>query len=489
MVAPTPESLVGVWVGGFDVPGVVNSPLVEVEITSDGGALSGEVNQYLDPSATRSGPVLAQVTGIAIEGDSVTMTLANNDVEVTLTGALSAGGKLNGTATANGKIGSFELAHAVNLSETSVSAWEGEHISGGAAYGLYAVDQGFSDSAVATFWLVDLNSGQWRLVIPTSEDTALIGPAFGVAFPAEGNLSLVKGSDGAITGLRLDRGGAAAVVPRVTFKTEEVSFPSGDLTLAGRITLPQGNGPHPVVVLTHGSEPGRRGGYRLLTALLAMRGIAAFSYDKRGVGDSEGVYVENASESNIQNLAGDAAAAVAAVKARSDINPKQIGMWGASQAGWVIPVAVTKSPDVAFIIVTSGPVVSTNEEGAWGDFTNDGGTPSPKTLEALDAEIEAVQPSGVDSQDAIRALKIPGLWLFGAADRSIPAQKSARNLARIKQETGGDFSWKVFEGGNHFMLETPDGMNASLPYSNGFTPGYIDAIFAWLLPRVTIAGS
>ena len=64
----------------------------------------------------------------------------------------------------------------------------------------------------------------------------------------------------------------------------------------------------------------------------------------------------------LRDLADDALAAVELLKARADINPRQIGLWGHSQGGWVAPIVAAQSGDVAFVVSFSGPGVSYAEE-------------------------------------------------------------------------------------------------------------------------------
>ena len=77
--------------------------------------------------------------------------------------------------------------------------------------------------------------------------------------------------------------------PALSYREEGLRIASGELTLAGRLFLPDEPGPHPAVVLLHG------GGLRHLNdaplfygPLLATCGVAALVYDKRGTGASGG---------------------------------------------------------------------------------------------------------------------------------------------------------------------------------------------------------
>ena len=87
-------------------------------------------------------------------------------------------------------------------------------------------------------------------------------------------------------------------------------------------------------------------------------GVAALAYDKRGVGESTGDF----RAVSFTDLATDGLAGVAWLKARGDINPKQIGVWGLSQGGWLGPLAASKSRDIAFVMAVSGPGVSPAEQ-------------------------------------------------------------------------------------------------------------------------------
>ena len=82
----------------------------------------------------------------------------------------------------------------------------------------------------------------------------------------------------------------------------QVSFSSGEETLAGDLVLPAGQGPHPALlniagtgpqnrygdVVTPSGEVVRHGRDRHVSDRLAHAGIAALCWDKRGVGESTG---------------------------------------------------------------------------------------------------------------------------------------------------------------------------------------------------------
>ena len=158
--------------------------------------------------------------------------------------------------------------------------------------------------------------------------------------------------------------------------TTNVTFNNASVTLSGSLYLPAGAGPHPAIVTVHGSGRQTRGSHKSIADYFVMRGIAVLSYDKRGVGHSEGTYTgigPQNSETAFGDLSGDALAGVAFLTDHQSINAEQIGLLGVSQAGWIIPLAAAKSRDVAFIVLFSGPTVTVGEEIYYSDLTGDDG--------------------------------------------------------------------------------------------------------------------
>ena len=83
---------------------------------------------------------------------------------------------------------------------------------------------------------------------------------------------------------------------------------------------------------------------------LVRRGVALLGYDKRGVGGSTGDW----NTASFDDLAGDVVAGFEYLKARRDVDTKQIGLLGISQAGWIMPRAAVRAKDIAFLISISG---------------------------------------------------------------------------------------------------------------------------------------
>ncbi len=150
------------------------------------------------------------------------------------------------------------------------------------------------------------------------------------------------------------------------YREEEVSYAStaANVRLAGTLTLPEGKGPYPAVLLITGSGPQNRDEelmghqpFLVLADYLTRRGIAVLRVDDRGVGKSTGVFAAATS----RDFADDALAGVNFLKSRKDINPRQIGLVGHSEGGLIAPLVSTQSKDVAFMVLMAGPGVTGEE--------------------------------------------------------------------------------------------------------------------------------
>ena len=150
--------------------------------------------------------------------------------------------------------------------------------------------------------------------------------------------------------------------PPLPYRTEDISYPSGDLTLAGTLTLPEGAGPFAAVVMITGSGAQDRdeavAGHRpflVLADALTRAGYAVLRTDDRGVGGAGGDY----SRATYEGLAGDVLAGVAHLAARPEIDPARIGLFGHSEGGYLAPLAAREAPGaVAFTVLMAGPAVS-----------------------------------------------------------------------------------------------------------------------------------
>jgi uncharacterized protein len=140
-------------------------------------------------------------------------------------------------------------------------------------------------------------------------------------------------------------------------ESRDVELEAGELRLSGTLWTPE-RGACPAVVFVHGSGPAGREDWEADAQLLAEHGIAALAYDKPGVGRSSGDWTAQ----NFDDRADEAVAAVRFVREQAGIDGDTVGLLGASQGGWIAPMAAERSTDVAFVVVGSASGVSPREQ-------------------------------------------------------------------------------------------------------------------------------
>jgi dienelactone hydrolase len=218
-----------------------------------------------------------------------------------------------------------------------------------------------------------------------------------------------------------------------------------------------------------------------LQAVLVRNGVAVLAYDKRGIGQSSGTYPgESPTATAISALARDAEAAARFLASQPEIDPARVGLAGHSQAGWIMPLAASREPAIHELVVYSGPAVTANENDLYQDLAGSGDTPQELPDAAIDEQVLAGGPGGVDPIPWIRKLAIPAVWLYGGLDKLIPDRLSARRLRPIADEPGRDFTITSFPRANHALVETETGLTAEMLRSDRFAPGLFPAVKSWL---------
>ncbi|NAS29921.1 prolyl oligopeptidase family serine peptidase [Flavobacteriaceae bacterium R38] len=248
-------------------------------------------------------------------------------------------------------------------------------------------------------------------------------------------------------------------------KTENVVFESEGVKLAGTIYSP--NHPHSAVVIVHGSDQVPR--MTKFAKLLAKNDILVLTYDKRGVGESGGVYAgpevgtNNISVENLNLLAKDASSAVNVVHNRQKDLP--IGLIGASQAGWIIPIVANKNPLVEFMVLFSCPTITTLEQLRFQFYTN-GRTDfwnnhtEEDVREHVKNDPDKYQFEAIDPKENLKSLSIHGLWLFGEKDIQIPVKMCIEHLNALKLENK-PFEYVLFPSLGH-NTNTTEPINISV---------------------------
>ena len=154
--------------------------------------------------------------------------------------------------------------------------------------------------------------------------------------------------------------------PPYPYREEEVTFRNAveNFDLAGTLTMPQGEGPFPAVVLITGSGAQDRDEsifyhkpFHVIADHLTRNGIAVLRYDDRGIGKSKG----RMNDATTMTLADDAEAAVTYLLQRPEIDHSKIGLAGHSEGGMIAPIVASRNGNIAFIVSLAGPGVPGSE--------------------------------------------------------------------------------------------------------------------------------
>ena len=320
---------------------------------------------------------------------------------------------------------------------------------------------------------------------------------------------------------------------------ERVTLVSNGATLVGTFSAATGAGRHPAVVLLAGSGKATRDSvpFRTLTTFFNSAGVGVLAYDKRGSGESGGVYDDN---TPLELLASDGLAAVTYLKSRPDVDARRIGVWGISQGGWVGPLMASMSANVAFVISVSGPGVSIAEQAiyfrrgqmleqgfslkdaeeaeayrrvTWAYFGTGLGRdaaqaaldtykdrpwfkklalpPTLSTPDKLDPALRAFMESAAayDPLAVAQTLKVPVLSIFGAKDSTLPVSSSLQNLIQAYARGGNRRAeFILIPNAGHGMelvtgdVECHDCSEKAMAESGQWNtaPGFFEAMNDWL---------
>jgi pimeloyl-ACP methyl ester carboxylesterase len=335
-------------------------------------------------------------------------------------------------------------------------------------------------------------------------------------------------------------------LPREPFPydEEDVSFKSGDVQIAGTLTLPRSCGPVPAVVLVSGSGPQTRDYYGdghmrfvVLADSLARAGIAVLRFDDRGVGLSDGDF----DKSTLQDSAADLAAAVALLAKRADVAPTLIGLIGHSEGGEVAAFAALGSRDVAFVAMLASPGLSWQDRylakieeqvkeirfardflGRWTDYCR-GVTDLAKTGELDADEIRRKAHEGLDRlllhldpddrppvddmmrpavdgmvslccqtrirsflqhdlDHTLRQISVPVLVVHGTHDNQLPIEPHLERLERaLRASPKCDLTVRRIVGLNHMLQTSAIGEESEYArIEETISPAVLGAVSQWL---------
>ena len=334
--------------------------------------------------------------------------------------------------------------------------------------------------------------------------------------------------------------------PPFPYASEDVTYTNGDVVLAGTLTLPEGDGPFPAVLLISGSGPQDRDEtvfehkpFRVIADRLSRHGIAVLRVDDRGVGGSKG----DVAGATSADFAKDVEAGVAYLEGRPEIRGDAIGLAGHSEGGLIAPMVAAEDPDVAFIILLAGPAVpGADVLAAQNELLARAGGASKEAAKERAAEnrkLTGLVAAGADTaevRDMVRTVvgeqmkslppaerdnleknldtlvdgqtrsimspwmrffitydprptlakvTVPVLALYGEKDLQVPPDQSVSELEKaLKQAGNHDVTVRVYPKLNH-LFQTAETGAVSEYYTNEetFNDAPLDKMQSWILER------
>ena len=424
---------------------------------------------------------------------------------------------IKGTVTSKDRNGSFDLVRTTIVpNENYFGAYEFEK-------GKFLYIRTFDELGEKQLTYLD-EEGHVGPLNAVSQTEFFTGPGLWIPLPKRASVVFEKNNDGKISGLTwTDQTGLRKAVKRDTlFHEEEIVFTNGSVKLSGSVVLPEGKGPFPAMVFVHGSGATSRDFFGPVSYLFARHGIAVLSYEKRGVGKSTGHWLD----ADFADYSSDAIAGVNYLKSRKEIDPRKIGLWGGSQAGWIIPQAVEKDPSIAFAVMFSVPGVTPYEQEVQrsrGELMADGASQEQmdKTVAALKSDIDSLRTedvkqylrdgvqklqkegnqkvlnaSGADNPrfllwytnlldyspvPSLEKMKCPVLVLYGEIDRGVPVDPNKAILdAAFKKGGNSDVTFHVFPKGNHVLMLSETGGMKEFPHLTQFVPDLFPTMVEWI---------
>jgi uncharacterized protein len=399
------------------------------------------------------------------------------------------------------------------------------------------IDRFITDAGEDAVLISDYQSGVVRRIFPVSPGEFVMGPGFEVQSPAELKIRFIKDPGGAISGLWLQpTQGPGSFAERLPVTEQQVFINDGQVRLAGTLMMPTTKGPHPAIVLLHGSGPLTRYSFGPYPHFFTSLGFAVLIYDKRGAGASTGNLLDASTGALAirppahypDDLVNDALAVLQFIRQRPEIEPHAVGVWGSSEGGMLATQVAARDKQVAFAINSSGfmgPLWQTLLYQA-GATLRARGLPSDQINEAQEftrlwlkvartgqdyesfisrreqvrrenrpwllswfsGEFTSLEQMRWDWEHilsfsplpALKSVTCPVLGVFGEQDPLTDGPQAAREMRRVLTNSGNpDVTVKVFRNAGHSLGEMPSGSRMA--------PGVFATLRSWLLKRV--AGS
>lgn len=230
-----------------------------------------------------------------------------------------------------------------------------------------------------------------------------------------------------------------------------VSIDAGDHQIPATVCMPDAEGPHPAVVMLHGTGSARDeagGGYAYAAPVLAAKyGVATIRIDFMGNGESTADYIGYTFKSAVA----DAVAAAEYIAAQESIDAAHIGVMGWSQGGTDALLSAGQHPEIFSSVVTwaGAPDLSDMLPDELYTVAQEQGyfTMEFDWREPLNVSLQWCEDvKNVDVLDVFTAYDGPVLAIHGTEDTTVDPDWSNKIAGTSTNEASGTF---FIEGMDH----------------------------------------
>ncbi|MDO5715521.1 MAG: alpha/beta fold hydrolase [Tissierellia bacterium] len=145
------------------------------------------------------------------------------------------------------------------------------------------------------------------------------------------------------------------VSSKPSYDSERIMIQNGDHQIPAIITIPEGNGPFPAVVMLHGTGSNKDeagNGYVEMAKTFADHNIASIRFDFIGNGESQEDYIHY----NFKTAKDDCQAVTKYLMDQKKIDKKRIGIMGWSQGGTIALLAAAENNTYRSVLTWAGAI-------------------------------------------------------------------------------------------------------------------------------------
>jgi len=286
---------------------------------------------------------------------------------------------------------------------------------------------------------------------------------------------------------------------KTNYQSQVIHFQFQSDTIEGVVNLPNKKyslgEKTPLVIFVHGDgelERDAYGYYQPIWNELAKKGIASMSWDKKGIGQSTGKWLNQ----SMEDRAKEVIAAIEFIQADANFDFSTIGLIGFSQAGWVMPKVATLSDFPDFIISVSGAInwkrqsnyltrTRMEQEGAdeatieagvrqneidFNLYNNENTYPEYVAYQEKKCENEKETDCDFmseerfyfvknniasDAEEDLKNIQCPIFGAFGTEDLNVDFEESHQTYERIFSENNTDnYQLKIYPEAEHGLLKS-----------------------------------